>query len=182
MSPTTLPPRSEIPIEETWNLESIFPSVEAWEEGLKETQALIPGVTEFQGKFSNGHPALLEAFNAIEMLHRKAMKVMMYGMLSSSVDTTDQAALARGGQGRSAFIKALAATAFMEPELLSIGFKTLRKWMEEEPKLAVYAHYFDSLERQQKHVRSQEVEEALAMAGEPLSTSRSAYNAITNAG
>ncbi len=181
MSQTTLPPRSEIPIEETWNLESIFPNVEAWEDGLKEAQALIPGVTEFQGKLSNGHQALLEALEAIEMLHRKAMMVMMYGMLGSSVNTTDQAALARSGQGRSAFIKALAATAFMEPELLAIGFNTLQEWMDDEPKLAVYAHYFDSLERQQKHVRSQEVEEVLAMAGEPLSTSRNAYNAITNA-
>ena len=109
------------------------------------------------------------------------MKVMVYGMLGSSVDTTDQAALARTGQGRGMMVKAGAAAAFMEPELLAIGFETLHKWMDEEPKLAVYAHYFDTLEREQKHVRSKEVEEVLAIAGEPLSTSFSAYGAITNA-
>ena len=181
MSQTTLPPRAEIPVEETWNLESIFPNVEAWEAGLKETQALIPGIADFQGKLSEGPEKLLIAFKAVETLQRNAMKVMVYAMLGSSADTTDQASLARGGQGQSTMVKAGAAVAFLEPELLDIGFETLRKWMEEEPKLAVYAHYFETLEREQKHVRSQEVEEVIAMAGEPMNTARGAYNAITNA-
>ena len=181
MSQITLPNRTDIPIGETWNLESIFPTVEAWEAGLKEVEDLIPGIADFQGKLSEGSQTLLDAFTATETLYRKAMNVMVYGMLGSSVDTTDQAALARTGQGRSAMVKANAAASFMEPELLAIGFETLRNWIKDEPKLAIYGHYFDSLEREQKHVRSKEVEEILAIAGEPLSVSFSAYGAITNA-
>jgi len=181
MSQITLPPRSEIPVEETWNLESIFPTVENWEEGLKEVQALLPGIAEFKGKLSEGPQNLLHAIEAVETLQRKAMKVLVYAMLGSSVDTADQEAVARAGQGQGTMAKAGAATAFFEPELLTIGFDTLRKWITEEPQLAIYAHYIDSLEREQKHVRSQEVEEVLAMASEPLSTPRNAYGAITNA-
>ena len=73
MSQTTLPVRSEIPIGETWNLESIFPDVEAWEAGLKEAQALIPRVEEFQGKLSESPEMLLAAFDAVETLYRKAL-------------------------------------------------------------------------------------------------------------
>jgi len=29
MKKTILPPRSDVPVEETWNLETIFPSVDA---------------------------------------------------------------------------------------------------------------------------------------------------------
>jgi oligoendopeptidase F len=181
MSQTSLPLRSDIPVEETWNLESIFPSVEAWEAALKEAQSLIPGIGALQGKLSEGPKTLLETFDVVETGYRKALKVMVYAMLGSSVDTNDQSALARSGQGRSLLVNTSAAAAFMEPELLAIGFDTLRAWMEQEPKLAVYAHYFDTLERQQEHVRGKEVEEVLAMAGEPLSTPYSAYNAITNA-
>jgi len=181
MAQTTLAPRSEIPVEETWNLESIFPDVEAWEAGLKETQALIPGIAAYQGKLSEGPQVLLKAFESYETLYRKAIKVLVYGFLSSSVDTTNQAALARIGQGRGLMAKSGAAAAFMEPELVAIGFDTLREWMDQEPGLAIYAHYFDTLEDQQKHVRSDEVEQVLAMAGEPLSTPFSAYGAITNA-
>ena len=115
MSQTTLPHRSDIPVEETWNLEDIFPSVEAWEEGLKEVQTLIPGIAAYQGKLSESPHILLDAFNAVETLYRKAMKVMVYGMLGSSVDTTDQESVARAGQGRSIFIKANAAAAWRKP-------------------------------------------------------------------
>jgi oligoendopeptidase F len=181
MSQITLPPRSEIPVAETWNLESIFPTVDAWEDGLKETQAMIPGLAEYQGRLSNNPQILLEAFSVIENLLRKAMRVMVYAMLSSAVDTTNQTALGRIGQAQGTFVKARAASAFLEPELLEIGFNILREWMDKEPKLKIYDHYFDTLERQQNHVRSKEIEEVLAMAGEPLSTARSAYNALTNA-
>jgi oligoendopeptidase F len=181
MSQTKLPPRAEIPLEQTWNLESIFPSIEAWETGLADAQSMIPGVADFQGKLSEGPQTLLEAFDAVEKLLRISSKVMVYGILESSVDTADQNALARDGQGRALLVKATTAAAFVEPELLSIGFETLRQWMVQEPKLSVYAHYFDDLERGQKHIRSNEVEEILAMAEEPLYAPFTAYRAITNA-
>jgi oligoendopeptidase F len=177
----TLPPRSEVPIEETWNLESIFPNVEAWEAAIKEAKAMLPGLAEFQGKLNEGAEILLACFEAVEKLLRLSMTIMMYGMLNSSVDTTNQDALARAGQGRGMIAKAGSVTAFVEPELLSIGFDKLKGWMEKEPKLAIYAHYFYTLERQQAHVRSGEVEELFAMAGEPLNASFGTYNAITNA-
>ena len=69
MSQSTLPNRVDIPIEETSNLESIFPSVEAWEEGLKEIESLIPEVSDFQGKLSDGPQTLLDAFTAIEVIY-----------------------------------------------------------------------------------------------------------------
>jgi oligoendopeptidase F len=181
MKKKNLPPRSDVPLEETWNLESIFPTVEAWEEGLKEAQDCIPNISKFNGHLSDDPQTLLDAFEAVETLFRKAMNVMVYSMLSSSVDTTDQAALARTGQSRSLMVKAGAATAFMEPELLTVGFDVLREWMNLDPRLAVYQHYFNTLERKQEHIRSNEVEEVLAIAGEPLSTPFSAYGAITNA-
>ena len=178
---TTLPSRSEVPVEQTWNLESIYPNVEAWANDLQAAQEMIPAAAEFQGKLAEGPQTLLAAFKATESLYRRAMKVMVYAMLASAVDSTDQAALARSGQAHGLFAKASAAVSYIEPELIAIGFDTLRAWMAESSELAVYAHYLDTLERQQAHVRSEEVEEVLAMAGEPLGTSYRTYSAITNA-
>jgi oligoendopeptidase F len=178
---SNLPPRSEIPTEETWNLESIFASLEDWEAALKDTQAIIPEATNHQGKLAEGPENLLQCLEYVEEIYRLASKVMVYGMLGSSVDTTDQEALARAGQSRAIINQVGAAVAFVEPEMLAIGFDTLQDWMATNPKLAVYAHYIDTLEKQQKHVRSGEVEEVLALAGDPLGASFSAYSAITNA-
>jgi oligoendopeptidase F len=181
MAQTTLPTRAEVPVEQTWNLASIFPTLEAWQTALTETQAMLPELTAFQGRLAEGPATLLACQQTAEKIFRQAMKVMVYGMLGSSVDSGDQEALGRAGQGRSLMAKCGAAGAFVEPELLAIGFPTLKQWMKDEPKLAVYAHYFDALEREQAHVRSADVEEVLAMAGEPLSNAFAAYNALTNA-
>ncbi len=176
-----LPHRSEIPVEETWNLESIFASVDDWEAALREVETRLPKAAAFQGKLTESPETLINCLDYVEQTYRLASKVMVYGLLGSSTDTTNQEALARAGQGRAIMNQASAAASFIEPELLAIGFETLRGWMIANPQLAVFAHYFDSLKRQQKHVRSSEVEEALALAGEPLSAAFSAYGAITNA-
>jgi len=178
---TLLPPRSDIPIEETWNLESIFTSIVEWEAALKEVENKLSEASTFQEKLADNPETLLKCLDFVEQIYRLATKVMVYGLLGSSVDTTDQDALARAGQSRAIMNRVGAAISFVEPELLAIEADTLQQWMNEEPKLAIYAHYFDSLKRQQKHVRSSEVEEVLALAGEPTSVPYNAYGAITNA-
>ncbi|HIE57159.1 MAG TPA: oligoendopeptidase F, partial [Anaerolineales bacterium] len=181
MSKFTLVDRSEVPVEQTWNLESIYPDLESWEADLKAVQEMIPNAAALQGSLAKSPQALLAALKASEDLYRKTMKVLVHAMLTSAVDSANQAALARSGQARGLYAKVEAAISFIEPELLSIGFETLETWMDASPELAIYAHYFNTLKHQQEHVRSGEVEEILAMAGEPLGASFSAYGAITNA-
>jgi oligoendopeptidase F len=70
---------------------------------------------------------------------------------------------------------------FIEPELMAIGFDTLRGWLDEAPELAMYRHYLEDLERQQAHVRPAEVEEVLALAIDPLGGAFTTYGALVNA-
>jgi len=79
------------------------------------------------------------------------------------------------------YVRLNAATSFVNPELMSIGFDTLRTWMAEDDRLAHLGHFIDELEREKEHVRSDEVEQVLALSGEPLGDFYRAYNAITNA-
>ena len=181
MSKSTLPPRNEVPIEETWNLESIFASTAEWEDAYEAVKAKLPTLKEFEGTLAQGPKTLLACFEVMEETLRMAMKVVMYGMLAMSVDVADQEAAGRGGQGRGLIAQANTAAAFVEPELMAIGFETLYEWLDEEPELAIYKHYFENLERQKAHVRSTEVEEVLALAGDPLGMIFATYGSLTNA-
>jgi len=168
MSKTTLPSRQEVTIEETWNLESIFPTIGAWEAALKEVEQKTPELAQYQGRLGESPKILLEYLTKAEYLNRLALKVMVYAGLDISTDVSVPEATARMGQGRGAMVKVAAARAFDDPELMTIGFPKLKEWMREEPELAIYAHYFENLERVAVHVRSAEVEEVLAMAIEPM--------------
>jgi len=181
MENNVLPQRSEIPQEETWNLESIFANVDLWEEAKSEILSSVPLLAEYKGKLAESPEKLGEFYEAYEKAYRLVLKVFVYGMLGSSVDTTNQEAQARSGQGQSVFVQLNAATSFLEPELMSIGFDKLRKWLKEDTRLAHLSHYIDELERQKTHIRSDEVEQVLALSGEPLNGFTRSYNALTNA-
>jgi oligoendopeptidase F len=176
-----LPPRDEVPLQETWDLESIFESVEQWEAAYEEVKERLPDLKAFEGQLAQGPQTLLDCLNTWQAVMRLAEKVLVYGTLASSVDVSNQEAMARAGQGHSLIAQTASAGAFIEPELMAIGFETLSTWLEEAPGLAIYRHYLEDLERQQAHVRSTGVEEVLALAIDPLGSASTTYGVLTDA-
>ena len=130
MEAKTLPPRSEAPQEETWNLQSIFPDVKAWEKAYKDFEKRLSEIDAFKGKINQNHETLLKCLTLSEDILRGAEKVAVYSGLDSQTDASDQDALARAGQGDGLMNKAATAVSFIEPELMSIGLEKLRKWMD----------------------------------------------------
>ncbi len=183
MSQKSLPHRSEVPTEETWNLESIFATSEKWQENFENVLALLPEIEKYQGKLSENPQTLLEGIQVFEKISIPGMQVYVYAGLAASVDVGDQDAAARFGQARGLLAKVRTATAFVEPEVMAIGFDVLEKWTKEDPQLAIYNHYFDQLKKRGDHVRSPEVEEVIAMVGDPLppKITLAAYSSLTNA-
>ncbi len=181
MTKETLPLRNEVPQEETWNLESIFPNVEAWEKAYKIVENRLPEFDAYKGKLDQNSKTLLDCLTLREEILREAEKVGVYSELESSVDASDQDALARSGQGWGLVSRTVAAVSFIKPELMTLGMDRLKKWMDELTELAIYNHYFVDLERQKAHLRSAEVEEVLALSADPLTLFPSAYGSLTNA-
>ncbi len=181
MTKKTLPARNEIPQEETWNLESIFPNVETWEKAYKIVGNRLPEFDAYKGKLDQNPKILLDCLTLREEILREAEKVGVYSELESSVDASDQDALARSGQGQGLGARAYAAVSFIEPEIMTLGMDRLKKWMDELSELEIYNHYFADLERQKAHLRSAEVEEVLALSADPLTLFPRAYGSLTNA-
>jgi len=178
---TSLPFRSEVPLEETWNIESIFPTIKDWESAIEMVEENISEIEEYQGTLGNSAHTLLDYLKTSEEVSILALKVLVYSGLDQSTDVSNQSAAARAGQGRDLISKLAAANAFGEPELMSIGFEKLHNWTKAVPELAIYNHFFENLNRQSKHVRSAEVEEILAMVSNPLPPSTPpAYSSLIN--
>jgi oligoendopeptidase F len=178
---TTLPSRKDVPLEQTWDLASIFPTPRDWEAACGELTALLPSLTAYQGCLGESPQLLLEFIQKFQDAGTLMGKINVYSNNAYAVDTLDQDAAARNGQGRSLMAKHGAAIAFFDPELMQIGFPKLRQWMKDEPGLAFFAHYVDKLEKRQAHVRSGEVEEVMAMVNDPFFAATGIYNALNNA-
>ena len=179
--PTTMPPRTEIPTEETWDLEAIFATEADWEAALEKVKSLIPGIAAHKGRLGEGPERIVEYFDEAEKLNRLSDQVAVYAMLGAAANSLDQAAQARRGQAFGMLAQVRAAMAFANAELIAVGFERLREWMQTSEAFERYAHYFERLEDLQAHIRSGEVEEVMALANDPLSTPRTVYGQLTNA-
>ncbi len=177
---TSIPPRTEIDKNHTWNAESVFATPEAWAAEVDAILAALPEIKKFEGALKDA-ATLLQAFETIEGLMARMNRVYVYAGFSYSVDTTDQNAAAMSGKAQGLYSQVVATASFLNPEVLVIGQKKLKKWMKEEPKLARYEQFFNNLFRKHEHVRSGEVEEILGMLSDPFGGASEASSLLRNA-
>jgi oligoendopeptidase F len=176
----TLPARSEVDRRFTWDRESVFPDEAGWDQAVDTILARLPDLAEFSGHLGDSPEALADWFDANESVHRLMGKAMVYSTMAYSVDTGDQAALARADRARSVAAQLGAATSFALPQMIAIGIPRLREWVATSPRLAHLGHYFDRIEKLQKHIRSAEVEELLNQVSDPLATALSVHAVLAN--
>jgi oligoendopeptidase F len=174
------PKRSEIPVEYTWNVASIFATVADWETAVSQLDSQIEQVSQYEGRLHEGPTVLADCLAQAEQLQQQARKIFTYAGLSYSVDSLNSEAAARNDQARTAFAAALAAISFIQPELLAIGLDKVGNWLTEEERLAHYAHYLDRLAQQQAHVRSAEVELVLSLTRDAFSTAAATHGILAN--
>ena len=176
----TLRRRSEIPVEHTWDVESVFAGDAEWAAERARVQALIPELERFRGELGEGPEALVEFLAASERVSRALDRLAVYATMRSAVDSSDEPAAALADQARGLGAQLQAATAFAQPELLAVGVDTLRRWVAEHEPLRVYAHWVELLAARAPHVRSAEVEEVLGLAGEPLESAATIHGVLSS--
>ena len=181
MSEVTLPQRSEIAPEHTWNAESVFATPTDWEAEAQALPVAVQSVVAYQGRLGESPRTLWDGMQAYEGVITRLGQLFTYSLMAHHVDTTDQAAARRYGQAQGLFGQFLGSLGFIDPELLAIGRETLDQWMKTQPGLAIYEHYIDDLFRRQAHVRSAEVEQIMGMLADPFSGPRTTANFLTNA-
>ncbi len=181
MSEKKVMQRNEIPEKYQWNAESVFATPQDWDTELEALRTDLKGMEQYKGHLSEGVPVLMKAMQTMEGLFMRGGKVYTYAALAHEVDTANQDAARRMGQVMGMFGMLSAASAFVNPELLTIGKDTLWQWMAETPALKLYEHEFENLFRQQAHVRSAEVEQLLGMADSPFSGTTQTAALMTDA-
>ena len=174
-------PRSKVSQQQTWNAESVFASAAEFDSEVQSILAYLPEIRKYQGHLGDSVDSFLEAINALDALEQRSMKVRVYATMSSAVDAGDEQGAAMNGKAMSALAQVGAATAFVEPELLSMGKTKIRKWLKSDPRMEVYGHFLNDLFRRQSHVRSAEVEELMGMLRDPFGAVRTTAGMLANA-
>ncbi|PDV97183.1 oligoendopeptidase F [Candidatus Chloroploca asiatica] len=174
----TLPRRSEVVLQDTWDITNVYPDITAWQADAQRLETELPKLAAYAGTLGDAPATLLAALQHFEQAQVLMGRLFVYTSMNFDVDTTNQAAAALRDQAIGLYARLGATTAFVEPELLALEPAHLDGMIAAEPGLAVYRHLIENLRRRAAHVRSGEVEQLLAQAAEPLSAAYSSYQML----
>ncbi|HEY8996025.1 MAG TPA: oligoendopeptidase F [Lacunisphaera sp.] len=156
--------REEIPAQYRWDFSPIYPSWEAWDAGMKEMEAKMDEFAALKGSLAKGPAAVLKAYKLYDDIGMLQYRVYRYPGLQRDVDTRNQTIAGKFQRVGAVFAKFGTATAWFNPELLTIPQATMEKWIKETPELAPYSFTILDTYRQQEHVLDEKGEKLLSYA------------------
>ena len=124
--------RSEIEEKYKWNLEDLIPSKEAAEALAVEIEAEIPSYERFKGRLGESAKALFQYLVFDERLDEKLSRLLCYAQQKSDEDTSLGEAQALVSKARTLALKAMEASSFAEPEILSVPEEKMKQFLEEK--------------------------------------------------
>ena len=164
-APKAIPQRADIEAKYKWRLEDIFATDQLWEGDFSKVEGLLPKITEFKGLLAKSGKNLLECLQLSDSVWNIMDRLYVYAGLSSDEDTRVSAYQEMIGRAGSLRTSVRQATAYIEPEILTIPQSKLDEFIKSEEGLKLYQHYIDNIIRMRAHTLSTSEEEILALAG-----------------
>ena len=170
--------RSEIQVNDTWDLTDMYADAMAWEEDYKHAEQLLEEVSAQKGTL---HTNLKHVLDLYYESFRLVNKIYVYANQYLDQDTTNAKGQQMAMKAQSLSVKANAKTSYITPEIISLGSDWLKRAMEKEEGLAYYKRIIEEILRQNEHIRSEEIEELLADAGNLGTAPKDIYMLLNNA-
>ncbi|WP_203247205.1 oligoendopeptidase F [Sporosarcina beigongshangi] len=169
----SLPLRSEVNLEETWNLQDLFKTEEDYNAAIAELETAVDVFVEkFAGNISNPI-TVIEALKGYATLYEKIVPIGTYTSLSSSTDQTDDTAQMRSSKFGSIAAKINSKLSFVDSELAELPVDILKEAMQQS---ADYQNYLEKLIRQKDYQLHPEVEKTLAAFSSTFNGPYGLYN------
>lgn len=181
MTNQTIPKRSEVPEEMTWNLKDMFASDEAWMTEYEAMKAFPAKIAAFQGTLASSAGDLLAWFRLQDEIELRLSVLMGYASCKGDEDTGNSFYQDVRGKAMNVYVSIASAAAFATPEIMAIPEETLNGFYAQEPELETYRRSLYQIRRRKDHILSPAEERLLASAGEMANASENIAGVFRNA-
>ena len=179
-TPSKIPTREEVKVENTWKLEDLYANEQAWQEDLTLVQQLADKAAEYQGKLDNA-ASLLEFCQLDEKISQVLDTVAVYAGCKRDQDTANSHSQALVAKMTSVAVECSGKLAFSTPEIMAIEDEKLEQYYKEQPGLERYRRSISDSRRMKDHVLSAQAEKLLAAAGEMAEAPETIHSMMDNA-
>ncbi|GAA0744632.1 oligoendopeptidase F [Ideonella azotifigens] len=171
--------RGEIPAEYRWDFTAIYANWAAWDADMQRMEALMADFGKLQGSLKKGPAALLKAYQTMDEIGKLQTKLYAYPQLQKDADGRDQEVAGRFQRALAVFARFDAASAWFQPELLTLPQAKVKGWLAATPALKPYAFGITDSFRKQAHVLDAKGEQLLSLAGPVGRASMNAYDELS---
>ena len=177
----TIRARDQIPQEDTWALEDLYPSDESWEQALSALTARQAEAAAFAGKLGESGETLCAFLHLVEDVDGQSELLANYAMRKADQDTRNATYQAMVGKLMGVLTAVGAAFSFATPEIMAIPEEALEGFYKAAPGLERYRRYLNNERRRREHTLSAAEERLLAAAGEMANAPDTVFGAFLNA-
>lgn len=177
----TIRARDQIPQEDTWALEDLYPSDESWEQALSALTARQAEAAAFAGKLGESGETLCAFLHLVEDVDGQSELLANYAMRKADQDTRNATYQAMVGKLMGVLTAVGAAFSFATPEIMAIPEEALEGFYKAAPGLERYRRYLNNERRRREHTLSAAEERLLAAAGEMANAPETVFGAFLNA-
>ncbi len=154
--------RKDIDSKYKWDLTAIYPTEEAFERELKETEALISKFGAYEKTMCESASALYETLAALEAIGNRIRRLWQYASLGFSVDMQNNENQAKSARVRNLSVSASTASWFVSPRLIKLDSELLEKWLFENDRLKTFSRVIEKIVRMKPHTLSDEGERIMS--------------------
>ena len=177
----TIRARDQIPQEDTWALEDLYPSDESWEQALSALTARQAEAAAFAGKLGESGETLCAFLHLVEDVDGQSELLANYAMRKADQDTRNATYQAMVGKLMGVLTAVGAAFSFATPEIMAIPEEALEGFYKAAPALERYRRYLNNERRRKAHTLSAAEERLLAAAGEMANAPETVFGSFLNA-
>jgi oligoendopeptidase F len=165
-----------------WDLTDLYPAPEAWTTEYGRVKEAATALDRYKRRLGESAAVLLEALDSISRVNKEAARLYTYAALKADEDLSIPANQERRQQGGALYTLIAEKTAWLAPEVLSLGETRVRSFERESTELEDrHGFFLDNILRAAPHTLGLEAESVLAAAGDVLQQPDSVYGQLANA-
>jgi len=174
------PKRCDVRSDDKWDLESMYPSIDAWNKDYERVVALIDEVKKYQGHLLDSGEKLYNFLKYSDEVERMIENLIVYANMKSDEDTTNTDFIALKGRIENLSVIVSEEFSFVTPELLQANYGKIESFYDEYEKLREYEFDLKDIFRFKQYTLSEKEEKLLSSLGNDLDYSNKTASIIRN--
>lgn len=173
------PLRSEVAVEDTWDLTPLFADDAAWEADFTALGSDYKKIAEYRGRIAEGAAVLAEALEFEKSIDMRVEALNQFVALRTTEDSSNSEALAREARFQALCVHIGEAFSFLGPEIQALDDATFDAYLA-DPALAEWTIPLKKLRRLKPHTLSAAEERLLALGSTAMAGHSETFSQLTN--